>query len=495
MKRLPLRKFRTFIFAACFLATLCLLYAYFIEPHAVVITRIDLPTAKFPADFAGLDIVQLSDIHLNRVGRYEHKVIQKTNALNPDLIVVTGDFFDHSGLYERPGSDEFISRLDAIGTFLSQLKAKTGVFVVRGNNDFSNDKEVSDRLLDTIKESGAIALANQRIQIKKDGLAFYLAGVDFAEFDRKEVADFWVNREQENNFLQSGSSSRNSYSHYYLFSDSMWKNYEFTGRMKYTDPDDAAIGVTFYSTFHRGYDRYYRLRRYAERPSYFFSPHGTSISGEGADTGFVPKAGQWHRFKIKLETSSDKTAMRAKVWEQDRPEPRHWQAEAFDSSATRLTAGTVGAWSAKSGEHFFDNLIVINDGNDTLLYEDFEKHKNGADPFNWVDFNRGEESIPILFTDIGDSLFTLLLSHTPDYILEAQKFPVDLMLSGHTHGGQVRLPLIGSPVKRIKIGRKYMQGQHQFDKTTLYVNRGIGTILLPLRFLCRPEITVIRIRR
>jgi hypothetical protein len=368
-----------------------------------------------------------------------------------------------------------------------------GVFVVRGNNDFSNDKEVSDRLLDTINESGAVALANQRIRLKKDGHAFYLAGVDFAEFNKKEVADFCVNEKQGNKFLQSGPSSRNSYSHYYLFSDSAWKNYEFTGRLKFAGADDAAIGVTFYSAFHWGYDHYYRLRRYADRPSYFFSPHGTLVSGGHADTGFIPKAGQWHRFRIKVETAADKTTMRAKVWDEDRSEPLHWQAEAFDSSATRLTAGTVGAWSAKSGEHCFDDLIVINDRNDTLLYEDFEKHKKGADPFNWVDFNRGGESIPVLLKDIDDSLFTLLLSHTPDYILEAQKFPVDLMLSGHTHGGQVRLPLIGSPLKRIRIGRKYMQGLHQFGGTMLYVNRGIGTILLPLRFLCRPEITLFRI--
>jgi hypothetical protein len=78
MKKSLSKKFKTFMIIASCLAALCLLDAYFIEPNAVVISRIDLPTAKFPVDFTGLNIVQLSDIHLNRVGRYERKVIQYT---------------------------------------------------------------------------------------------------------------------------------------------------------------------------------------------------------------------------------------------------------------------------------------------------------------------------------------------------------------------------------------------------------------------------------
>ena len=69
---------------------------------------------------------------------------------------------------------------------------------------------------------------------------------------------------------------------------------------------------------------------------------------------------------------------------------------------------------------------------------------------------------------------------------------VNLVLAGHTHGGQVRLPLIGAldivPYHKIK----YDLGLFDIRGTKLYVNRGIGTTVLPLRFLCPPEITLFR---
>jgi uncharacterized protein len=87
--------------------------------------------------------------------------------------------------------------------------------------------------------------------------------------------------------------------------------------------------------------------------------------------------------------------------------------------------------------------------------------------------------------------FTLLLSHAPDYADQASHFPVDLQISGHSHGGQVRLPFIGA-LTTPKFGRKYVQGLHKVKGSQLlvYTNRGIGTTNLPIRFLCRPEITV-----
>jgi predicted MPP superfamily phosphohydrolase len=75
----------------------------------------------------------------------------------------------------------------------------------------------------------------------------------------------------------------------------------------------------------------------------------------------------------------------------------------------------------------------------------------------------------------------------------AEDLGIDLVLAGHTHGGQVRLPLVGALYSQTALGRKYAAGLFSFGKTTLYVNRGIGNALLPFRFLCRPEITVIHL--
>src|SRR5208283_2294111 len=85
----------------------------------------------------------------------------------------------------------------------------------------------------------------------------------------------------------------------------------------------------------------------------------------------------------------------------------------------------------------------------------------------------------------------LLLCHAPDYADKVLAHPrgalVDLMLAGHSHGGQVRLPLVGA-LHRVDGGKKYVQGLFRLGHMQLYVNRGIGTIGLPFRLNCPPEI-------
>lgn len=83
----------------------------------------------------------------------------------------------------------------------------------------------------------------------------------------------------------------------------------------------------------------------------------------------------------------------------------------------------------------------------------------------------------------------ILLVHEPDYAGFANR-PVDLQLSGHSHGGQVCFPFLG-PIITTRLGKKYVSGLYSAGKSMLYTNRGLGTTILPIRFLCRPEITLI----
>ncbi len=70
-----------------------------------------------------------------------------------------------------------------------------------------------------------------------------------------------------------------------------------------------------------------------------------------------------------------------------------------------------------------------------------------------------------------------------------------LILSGHTHGGQVKLPLIGAPARFVTQHLKYASGLFQHDQSQLYVSRGTGVIGLPVRLGVRPEITVLRLQQ
>ena len=88
---------------------------------------------------------------------------------------------------------------------------------------------------------------------------------------------------------------------------------------------------------------------------------------------------------------------------------------------------------------------------------------------------------------IPEGAFRLLLTHSPDNIDWARQHGMDLMLCGHTHGGQIRLPLLGPVCIPSQYGCKYDGGLFQEDATLMYVSRGLGGDV-PLRLRCRPEL-------
>lgn len=104
--------------------------------------------------------------------------------------------------------------------------------------------------------------------------------------------------------------------------------------------------------------------------------------------------------------------------------------------------------------------------------------------------SRRKYRLDMLMKNLPDEGAAILLAHEPDTADEnAATDRFDLQISGHTHGGQVRLPLLGAP-KLPRYGRKYPGGLYAIQNMLLYTNRGVGMGRPPLRFNCRPEITV-----
>ena len=91
----------------------------------------------------------------------------------------------------------------------------------------------------------------------------------------------------------------------------------------------------------------------------------------------------------------------------------------------------------------------------------------------------------------GASRNIILLAHDPRRLAEAATLKIPLVLSGHTHGGQVVLPLVG-PVAAQKF--PVVAGIGTRDNTTMFVSRGIGTVYVPVRINCKPEIAVLTLR-
>jgi predicted MPP superfamily phosphohydrolase len=93
----------------------------------------------------------------------------------------------------------------------------------------------------------------------------------------------------------------------------------------------------------------------------------------------------------------------------------------------------------------------------------------------------------------AEAAATILLSHSPDLLYKAASWGVDLMLSGHTHGGQVRLPVVGPLLMPSRYSRRFEAGFYSHGGTLLYVSRGLGAEV-PLRLGCAPEVTRLVLR-
>ncbi len=96
---------------------------------------------------------------------------------------------------------------------------------------------------------------------------------------------------------------------------------------------------------------------------------------------------------------------------------------------------------------------------------------------------------------VPETVPRILLCHNPDY---AETLPaplrVDLMLCGHTHGGQIQLPLLGPLILPIT-HKKYAEGLVAGPRCPVFISRGLGMVNLPVRFRCRPELPVLTLRR
>jgi len=96
------------------------------------------------------------------------------------------------------------------------------------------------------------------------------------------------------------------------------------------------------------------------------------------------------------------------------------------------------------------------------------------------------------FRGIPENAPCIALSHSPDAVVDAPK-KFAIMLSGHTHGGQVKLPFLGFLIVPSEYGQKFALGLHEYDNKYVFTTNGVGTAMIPARFPYNPEICVIKL--
>ncbi|MGH9799927.1 MAG: metallophosphoesterase, partial [Blastocatellia bacterium] len=151
------------------IASLLAVYALFIEPNRLIVHQTTITLSPCPEELRGMRIAAISDIHAGAphitLGKIRH-LVELTNAQQPDLILLPGDFVP-SALGLGP------IEIEALASELKNLKAPHGVFAALGNHDWRYN---APRVKTVLEEAGIPVLDNQAITIERNGKAFWLAG-------------------------------------------------------------------------------------------------------------------------------------------------------------------------------------------------------------------------------------------------------------------------------------------------------------------------------
>lgn len=135
--------------------------------------------------------------------------------------------------------------------------------------------------------------------------------------------------------------------------------------------------------------------------------------------------------------------------------------------------------------------ILLNEAKPIKLKDGSSIYLLGID-----DAMLGKPDVALALKNTPINRFKILLSHAPDLAETASQYPIQWQLSGHSHGGQVKIPFVGALVTP-PFAQKYPEGLYTLGKNnslSLYVNRGIGTTRLPFRFMAIPELTVFTLK-
>jgi predicted MPP superfamily phosphohydrolase len=159
-----------------------------------------------------------------------------------------------------------------------------------------------------------------------------------------------------------------------------------------------------------------------------------------------------------------------------------------------------GLWAVMGNHDVFTDPVLVSralraEGIQVLTNRSVPIESNGARFWlGGVDdiFGRAADVLATLH-DIPQDDACVLLVHEPDFADHVARYPVDLQLSGHSHGGQVRIPFL-PPLYLPEMGRKYVWGLYEVGGLFLYTNPGLGTVRVPVRLDCPPEITLLTLR-
>ncbi|HEY3175073.1 MAG TPA: metallophosphoesterase [Candidatus Polarisedimenticolia bacterium] len=441
-------------------AALVAIDALVVEPHLVLtVSRVELPAGKggrLARALGGARIVHLSDLHLRGWGIRERRLSSWLSAEAPDLLLMTGDYGDGP------------EGLAALKRLLGAVRPRLGAYAVPGNNDYFRGG--SEEILRTLEEAGVVVLVNRSVSIEADGGPVVIAGVDDPHYGRDDVAAAMMEAEADVPVILLAHSpdllARRSRALMMNAGDAEgpWGRGWWWQDGAHVRPDPGEV------IFPSSGRRRLRVQRRED---------GVAVD----EVRLVPEQGP-------APGPRGRRGM---------PAPDRAPEEIVIRTSQVRDADLHGGWRRRESD---GALVDTPDqgGNQTFAEVDppsfFEVEFEAQADVRyhvWVHLEsaNGRGTSDSLYVQFTDSLGA---GGEPDYrigtaVAGVDTGRVDLMLAGHTHGGQVRLPWLGQAGRGVWSGR-YEHGLYDVDGMSLYVSRGVGWSYLPVRFLCPPEVVL-----
>lgn len=484
------------------LAAVALVDGFWLEPRKLLFRE----DVRLELGAAPLRLVHLSDLHIARETEIERRLLAAVAAAKPDAIVISGDMVADTHAWPRLASQSRAAR-----AVLAELRRVAPIYAVQGHSEYWG------YVVAELHASGLEWLSNEGRLLGSERGVLLLglnqqAGRD-AQTPNEEPRFLAMDIAGEQTWGRDRTGFWNHYTHFDPFGGDLaevagpltWTAYEATCDVWFGG-EDAEGGLAVLSRYPLGEDRMMVFRRSGATSgaplTFMLVAHGTApresaLGQTGADSGVRPRTRRWYRMRVRAEAGEHETRVEARAWPADEAEPGEWQARVTDDGPLRHRAGTVGLW-ARTGVVAYRNLEVRTLDGSLLLRDALESTPDG-----FHDGPRGTRLGLALARSprVAAGTPRIVLSHVPDVIREAAARGLEAVLGGHTHGGQVRLPGGIALVTRTSLGPHYDKGLFDVSssapggRTRLFINSGVGTSLLPVRFLTPPSFAVVEVGR
>jgi predicted MPP superfamily phosphohydrolase len=419
-------------------------WAVGIEPYRLQVEDLVVPCAGLHGP---VRLLLFSDVDFPSDPGRERRVAEVASEFQPDLVLVAGDLLDR---HATVGDAALRERAAA---WVGAMPAGAGRFLAPGEEETWQRREL-DR---AFSRHGLRALANTRLLLDVRGDRIDLLVAD----PPRQTAPWDLATEGARTFLHCRGRLL---PHRLTYRDAGaidWGDLELTFAFRLDDPrSEVAVHLANWT-----------LSRTEERRAF----HAGEV---GSD--FVPPHGVWCRARVRLRAGH----LQARFWREGSREPDAWAIEVSDPKTARPGKGTLALGGRRRGKAF-DDLRLVSRGQ-LVLEEAFDSRKGLL--ARWSD----PSAIAAWARHPLPGTVRLVLAHSPDVVLDlaaAGGPPPCLVLSGHTHGGQIQLPLLGPLHTGIRLPRRYAQGLHRYRGIPVYVTRGVGTSVIHARFLAPPEVT------